>query len=151
MHIKLELMLQAITPISVIALIYTVRNYHRQMNAQVFMNYTERYERILSEFPDDARDARFNVKVLPSPSPRLRLCVLKYLNLCSEEFYLMRNGYLDKTLWRIWEGDLTRMIGTPLLEREWQSLRPEFESHQEFLRYVDAIQSDCQRSKAAHA
>ncbi len=110
------------------------------MNVQILMKYTERYERILDQFPEDALAARFDSAVLPPESAQLKLCVLKYLNLCSEEYYLTDNGYLSRSLWRIWDSDLKRMIASPLLLREWPSLRAEFQSHQRFLDYVEDVQ-----------
>jgi hypothetical protein len=155
MHITLQFALQSATLISMVVgflgLINTINNYRRQMNAEIFIKYTERYERILDQFPQDALAARFDAKLLPPQSPQLRLCVLKYLNLCSEEYYLMKNGYLAKPLWRIWEGDLKRIIGSPLLQREWSSLRQEFLSHQAFLEYVEQVQTQYKKANAAHA
>jgi hypothetical protein len=75
--------------------------------------------------------------------------VLKYLNLCSEEYYLTRHGYLSESLWRIWEGDLKRIIASPLLKREWASLRSEFMSHRDFLEYVEGVQAESQAASAA--
>jgi hypothetical protein len=151
----LQLVLQAATPLSMIigfvSLVNTINNYRRQMNAEILMKYTERYERILDQFPQDALIARFDARVLPPQSPQLRLCVLKYLNLCSEEYYLTRHGYLAESVWRIWEGDLKRIIGSPLLKREWPVLRAEFESHQDFLQYVERVQGKCETASAAHA
>jgi hypothetical protein len=112
------------------------------MNVQILMKYTERYERILDQFPHEALAARFNANILPPESEQLTLSVLKYLNLCSEEFYLTKHGYLSASLWRIWEGDLKRIIGSPLLQREWPALRTEFLSHQEFLDYVERVQQE---------
>jgi hypothetical protein len=152
---SLQLTIQIGTLISVvvgfIGLINTVRSYHEQMNVQILMKYTERYEHILERFPQEALAARFDAKVVPTASPELTLCVLKYLNLCSEEFYLLRHGYLSKSLWRIWEGDLRRMLASPLLRREWGSLRAEFISHRDFLDYVERIQSDSETAGVAHA
>jgi hypothetical protein len=87
------------------------------------MKYTERYEHILGEFPKDAFLVRFDSQVLPPQSPELTLCILKYLNLCSEEYFLWQHKYLDKTVWDIWEGDLKKMIASPLLQREWPRTR----------------------------
>lgn len=155
MHMTLQLGMQIATLISIIlgflGLINTINNYRRQMNAQIFMKYTERYERILDQFPQDALAARFDAKVLPPQSLQLRLCVLKYLNLCSEEHYLTKHGYLAESLWRIWEGDLKRIIGSPLLQREWPFLRAEFLSHQNFLEYVEDVQVQYKTANAAHA
>jgi len=155
MHIPLQLVLQAATPTGVIvgfiSLINTINHYRREMTAQIFMRYTERYERILDQFPQEALAARFDAKVLPPQSPQLKLCVLKYLNLCSEEFYLTRHGYLAHSLWQIWEVDLKRIIRSPLLQREWPSLRAEFLAHQTFLDYVEQVQGECETANAAHA
>jgi hypothetical protein len=151
----LDLALHTATLVSMIvgflALINGITNYRRQTNMEILMKYTERYERILDQFPPDALAARFDAKVLPPHSPQLRLCVLKYLNLCSEEYYLMKHGYLAESVWSIWEGDLKRIIGSPLWQREWLSLRPEFVSHQDFLEYVERIQAEYRISNVAHA
>lgn len=150
MHPTLLLSIQIGTLISVavgfLALIMTVNNYRKQMNVQILMKYCERYEHILEQFPEEALSARFDTKTLPPQSPQLRLCVLKYLNLCSEEFYLTNSGHLSKSLWRIWESDLKRMIASPLLQREWPTLRSEFLSHRKFLEYVERVQQECKLS-----
>jgi hypothetical protein len=125
-----------------VGLIVTTNNYRKQMNVQILMKYTERYEHILDQFPEEALAARFDAKALPPQSQQLRLCVLKYLNLCSEEFYLTTHGHLSKSLWRIWEADLKRIIGSPLLQREWPTLRAEFLSHHDFLEYVEHVQNE---------
>jgi hypothetical protein len=151
----LQLVLQTATPVSVIvgfvSLIYTINNYRRQATMQVLMKYTERYEHILDQLPQDALEARFDATVLPPQSAQLKLCVLKYLNLCSEEYYLREHGYLAKSVWRIWEGDLRRIIGSPLCQREWLPLRTEFVSHPDFLEYVERIQAEYRTANAQHA
>ena len=145
MHI-VQTVIQFATLVSVIigfwSLISTVRNYRRQLNLQILMKYTERYEHILSQFPENALFARFDSNALPPQSQELTLCVLKYLNLCSEEFYLWRHKYLANQIWQVWEGDLKRMIASALLKREWLQLREEFLSHKEFLDFVEAVHAD---------
>ncbi len=140
----MQTILQFATPVSVVlgfvGLIITVNNYRKQLNVQILMKYTERYERILDGFPEDGLDARFDSEALPPESRALTLCILKYLNLCSEEFYLWKNGYLETKIWRIWEVDLKRMVASPLVKREWLHLRKEFVSHPLFLRFVESVQ-----------
>jgi hypothetical protein len=146
LHPTLQLAIQiaalASMVVGFVGLIITTNNYRKQMNVQILMKYCERYEHILDQFPEDALTARFDAKALPPQSPQLRLCVLKYLNLCSEEFYLTTHGHLSKSLWDIWEADLKRIIGSPLLQREWPTLRTEFLSHHEFLEYVERVQHE---------
>lgn len=157
MHITLQQVFLAATAGSIstlvafLTLLNVIRVYNRQMNAQVFIHYTERYERILEQFPDDALGARFDAAVLPPQSPKLRLCVLKYLNLCAEEYYLTKQGYLAGSVWQIWERDLKRIIASPMVHREWPTLRTEFLAHPGFLEYVERVQAEVKTSKAAHA
>lgn len=148
MHLTIQLAIQIATLTSVavgfLGLIIAMNNYRRQMNVQILMKYTERYEHILDQFPPDALPARFDMEALPPQSPQLRLCLLKYLNLRSEEYYLTTHGYLSKSLWCIWEADLKRIVGSPLLQREWPILRTEFLSHQGF--YVEQVQREYKTS-----
>jgi hypothetical protein len=147
MPLDLELALKFATPIGVIggfmSLIYTINNFRRQINVQILMKYTERYEHILDQFPKEALLGRFSPDApLPPESTELTVSLLKYLNLCSEEFYLWKHGYLAKTVWIVWEGDLKRIIGSPLMGREWPLLSTEYLSHPDFLEYVKRIQAE---------
>jgi len=141
-----ELLLLIATVVSAVAGVAfvwaMVQTYKGQMNAQVFIECNNRYDQILASFPPDAWEARFNSDIsLPDPSVELSLCVLRYLNLSSEEFYLYRGGYLRRDVWQIWEGELERTLRSPLLKREWSALASEFISYPEFARYVEGIQS----------
>jgi hypothetical protein len=134
-----------------LSLAFAIRSVRRQINAEILMKYTERYEHILDKFPQDALFGRFDSRALPPPSAQLTLCLLKYLNLCSEEYYLWKNGYLAKSVWTVWEGDLKRMIASPLLQRAWPLLRAEYLSHRDFVEYVERIQAEHRPSRAAAA
>jgi len=157
LHTTIAFLLNVATPISVITgffkLISTINRYRRQTTLQIVMKYTERYERILDQFPEDALTARFDAQTrdLPPQSQQLRLGVLKYLNLCSEEYYLTKHGYLDESVWHIWEADLKRIIASPLLQREWPVLRTEFQAHEDFLHYVERVQAQYKTPNSAHA
>jgi hypothetical protein len=155
MYLDIDHALKFATPIGVmgtfLTLVYTIKNVRRQINAEILMKYTERYEHILEKFPEDALFGRFDLQALPPQSLQLTLCLLQYLNLCSEEYYLWKHGYLAKTVWAVWEGDLKRMIASPLLQREWPRLRAEYLSHPDFMEYVERIQAERKASRAAAA
>ncbi|HEU0077543.1 MAG TPA: hypothetical protein VFQ76_07845, partial [Longimicrobiaceae bacterium] len=127
--------------VAVFGIPFGILIYRRQMNAQLFITFTQRYEEIMSNFPDDGYKTRFClVGELPPPSAALTTSVLRYLNLCSEEFYLWKNRLIDGKLWRIWQTELERAIRSPLIVREWPELRSEFESYPAFQEYVERIQ-----------
>lgn len=127
-----------VTALSVLLAIYV---YRRKMNSQVFLEFTRRYEEVMDRFPSDAKIARLRSGgEPPAASPELAAAALRYLNLCSEEFYLWKRGYLSGDIWRIWEAELRRTLASPLYRREWLSLREEFSSFPEFVAYVEQAQ-----------
>ena len=137
----LNTVLQVVTIVSILFGIYTffsgVRSYNKQMNAQVFLQYTQRYEEIMKSFPKNGWAARINSdEALPEPSDEISLCALRYFNLCSEEYYLYQDKYLSKRVWGIWEKELVRTLRTPLFRREWIRLRDEFDAYPEFQAFV---------------
>jgi hypothetical protein len=115
--------------------------YRRQCNVQVFLEYTKRYADIMNMFPSEGRKARLDLFGEPPPeSDELSLSVLRYLNLCSEEFYLCKKKYLSCHVWKIWEAELKRTLSSTLVVREWTRLREEFQAYPEFLEYVETAQ-----------
>lgn len=125
------------------SLIIAVFVYYRQCNAQVFLEYTKRYSEIMNRFPPEALKARLNLLATPpEKSDELSLAILRYLNLCAEEFYLCKQKYLSSHVWGIWESELKRTLSSPLFIREWKELREEFRSYPEFLEYVERVQSE---------
>lgn len=143
---NLDIFLQIATLISILfgifAFFYGVKSYKDQMNAQVFLQYTQRFEEIMQSFPKNAWSARLNSETaLPEPSEELNLGVLRYLNLCSEEYYLYREKYLSKKVWSIWEHELARTLRTPLFLREWKKVANEFDAYPEFQSFVKSTQA----------
>lgn len=129
--------------IAAVGLFLGIRVYRRQMSAQLFLAYTNRYEDIIASLPASARNSRFDLeREPPASSEELSLATLRYLNLCSEEFYLHEHGFLDKKIWRIWEAELERTLKSPLLRREWRELRSEFTAYSDFAAFVDRIQAE---------
>lgn len=136
--IKIGTLISAI--VGILTLIIGIRIYRRQTNTQIFLEYTKRYSEIMESFPSDARSARLSLTgEMPGRSDELSIAILRYLNLCSEEYYLWKRHYLANDLWGIWEHELKRTLKSPLIVREWRNLRSEFLSYPEFLKFVENI------------
>ena len=132
------------TPISILfaalGLFWGFYNYKKQSNIQIFLQYTHRYETIMDNFPEDARFYRLNSgKDLPPESNGLTIAVLKYINLCSEEYYLRESGQLSKKVWNIWKDELERTLQSNLVKREWPKLKGEFNSYGKFQDFVENL------------
>ena len=124
--------------VGVVGLFHGARVHKNQMNAQLFVEYTKRYETIMASFPSNALNVRMDMHgELPPQSAELTLALLQYLNLTSEEFYLHEQKYLSKNIWSIWESELKRTLRSQLVRREWISLKKEFESYPKFIEYVE--------------
>ena len=124
------------------ALWQTSRYARRQWNLNAFTYYTGKYEQIMSSFPKNAYMYRFETdRDIPS-NEEIRLAVLRYLNLTSEEYYLWKDHYISKDVWELWEPEIKRTLQTPLFVREWTSLKYEFRSYPAFSKFVDQIQAE---------
>ena len=145
-----NLIAQVATAISVIVAVISIRAAtkvsRRQMNVQVLITYSERYERIMESFPEGTFRLRFYDEQLPPESEQLTFSMLRYLNICSEEFYLWKAKYIDDQVWEVWEHELKRVLRSNLVMREWKKLKPEFLSHQEFLQFVEKVQGGASSS-----
>jgi hypothetical protein len=137
-----NLVTMASLPLAVFAVWWGVRTYRGQMNAQLFLAFTERYENIICNAPAEFRAWRLNPNATPlAVTQDVRTSILAYLNLCSEEHYLWQNGYLDHAIWRIWSDELERTLRSDLLRREWPKLKEGFQSYGHFCEFVDRAQA----------
>ena len=66
---------------------------------------------------------------------------LRYLNLCSEEFYLKEQRLLSAAVWGIWECEMRSTVASPPYIRAWSTLARQFESYPEFSAFVLESQS----------
>jgi len=133
-----------LTPISILiaaaSLFFGIYIYRKQTNIQIFLDFTKRYEGIMDSFPNDTVFYRLSTDMEPPPeSKELTLAVLKYLNLCSEEYYLMEEKLLSKKLWNIWKDELENILQSKLVRREWPKIKNEYSAYKEFQMYVDDL------------
>jgi hypothetical protein len=139
--IDLTTLVASIATAATLVLAYVA--YRGSTNAQVFIEYTRRYGEVMKEL--DAAGGRSESAFTtqsPPESREITLAVLHYLNLCSEEFYMRRNGMLSRRVWNIWEGEINRNLGSALLLREWPKLRSEYPTFVEFRDLVDGLQKE---------
>lgn len=95
----------------------------KQWNFNAFTHYTKRFEDIMASFPENAYVLRFELDKVVTDQEEVRISVLKYLNMTSEEYYLHKEGYLDDKVWEIWLPEIRRTLRSPLFVSEWTSGR----------------------------
>jgi hypothetical protein len=136
---------QVVTVISVVFAALAIRSNtqlsRKQWNVDVFTTYSQRHEAVINAFPEDAFFSRFDAEKLPARSSALTSAVRKYLNVISDVHYLYQQGYLDDSIWQIWQSDLRRTLASPLITREWPDLKPAFQSFTAFSEFVESVQA----------
>ena len=91
--------------------------YKKQVNTQIFLEYTKRYDQLMEDWDESLRDSRLNMwDEDPPESYEIRRQALRYLNLCSEEYYLCHENLLYRKTWNIWEDELIKTMRSPLFK-----------------------------------
>jgi len=91
-------------------------NQRRQLNAQMYIEVSGRFQELLRLFPTQAWLAnRDPSQPLPPPSQELTDCTLYCIQLIAEVHHLHKAGYVSKNLWLLWERSVPEhfIIQTP--------------------------------------
>jgi hypothetical protein len=122
-----------------------LRNQHRQLTAQMFIEFTGRFQELLRLFPTEAWLANRNPsRPLPPSSQELTDCTLYTIQFIADIYYLHKGGYISKPLWMLWEREIKNILRGPLFQREWEGVAPEFANDADFLEYRNIL-VHCQR------
>ena len=112
-------------------------NQRRQLNAQMFIEFSKRFEELLRLFPTEAWLAnRRPGQKLPPPSKEITECTLYCIQFVADVYHLHRAGYISNRLWRLWEREIKRTLKGPLFVREWSTVAVEFSHDKDFLDYM---------------
>src|SRR6266404_1232643 len=98
-------------------------NQRQQLNAQMFIEFSRRFQELLRLFPTEAWLANHNPsQPLPPSSQELTDCTLYCLQFIGDVYHLHKGGYISKNLWRLWESEIKRTLAGPVFRREWQGV-----------------------------
>jgi hypothetical protein len=115
-------------------------NQRRQLNAQLFIEFSGRFQELLRSFPAEAWLAnRSRSQPLPPPTREVTNCTLYCIQFLSDIYHLHRGGYIPKNLWVLWEREIERTLAGPVFQREWQEVEAEFSHNRDFFHYVDTL------------
>jgi len=115
-------------------------NQHRQLNAQMFIEFSGRFQELLRLFPTDAWLANLNPsQPLPPASQEVTDCTLYCIQFIADVYQLHKGGYISKSLWMLWEREIKRTLTGPVFRREWDGVATEFAYNRDFLRYIDEL------------
>jgi hypothetical protein len=110
---------------------------NQQIKLSFFAEYTKRYQNILSHFPENIKSADFSYAKLDGPTRAETMRYMRlYFDLCSEEYFLHRNGNLDKEVWKEWEARMTFLFLKPAYREAWNLIKSDSDFYNDFDRFV---------------
>ena len=115
-------------------------NQRRQLNAQMFVEFSGRFQEILRLFPTQAWLANRNPsQPLPPSSQELTDCTLYCIQFIADAYHLHKGGFISKNIWTLWEREIKRTLSGPVFRREWAGVEAEFDHDRQFLQYIEKL------------
>src|SRR5277367_4537446 len=115
-------------------------NQRKQLNAQMFIEVSGRFQELLRLFPTEAWLANRNPnQPLPPRSREITDCTLYCFQLIADVYHVHESGYVSKKLWIAWEREIKHILEGRIFRREWEVLALEFSHNSEFLNYINGL------------
>jgi hypothetical protein len=121
-----------------------IRQLKKQFSIQIdqikqgyFADYTKRYQEIILHFPENINTNDFDLNIEANKDQIMRYLRV-YFDLCSEEFFLHRNGYIDDKVWKEWEAGMVFAFNKPAFIQAWEVIKTDTGFYTEFGDFVDA-------------
>jgi len=106
-----------------VALWVTISQFKKQLELQIFADYTKRYQEITLHFPEAVNQPQFRISGLLSEQRDRTLRYMRaYFDLCSEEYYLWKKGHIDAETWREWETGIKFALSKAAFKEAWRIL-----------------------------
>jgi hypothetical protein len=127
-------------------------NQRRQLNAQMFITISGRFQELLRLFPTEAWLANRNAsQPVPPRSPEVTDCTLYCLQLIADVYHLRQGRYISNNLWSAWQREIKHILEGRIFRREWEWLEVEFSHNEDFLNYINDLMKPNQLANAAPA
>ena len=117
-----------------------LRNHTRQLNAQIFLAYSDRLQTIRRARGADLISLRQTDDISPESDAELSAGAIETLHLVFELYELKQQGYIRGGLWPLWQRDTDRLLNSPAIRQSHEHLKREFEGHPRFIAWVEERQ-----------
>lgn len=81
---------------------------------ELFKEFNERYSRLNGKLLNIATS---NSIVITKEEQET---LVEYFNLCAEEYFYYRKGYIDPTVWQAWQNGMKALLLIPRIENAWK-------------------------------
>ncbi len=107
--------------VAIIMAIITTKSFTKQLKLNFFADYTKRYQEITLNFPENINEKEFDFEKL---EPEIKAKTLRYMrayfDLCSEEYFLWKNGNIDDKVWKEWKSGIEYAVSKTAFQKGWK-------------------------------
>ena len=122
--------------LAVITFVVSACQYRRQQKLSFFEKYTARYQYLMEHMPEEFFSA-YDKMLEEGKKKEISHYIRLYLDLCSEEYMLYKDGRIDKTVWKEWKEGIVYSFKNPYLSQYWIERIKEYEeSYSTFFAFV---------------
>ena len=141
---KIGLILQFATLFSVLigglGLAVALLNNREQLKTQVFLALSARYDELLQSSTPGVWLSMRPGTSLPDRTEETTIAALRFFGLLSVAYILFREGGIPRRMWQLMFHSVEPRLRNPLLAREWEHLKCEFEESPEFVALITSVQ-----------
>lgn len=128
--------------VAVVAILFGIRGIGRQLSAQSFISYANKFDGLdIHDFDEWRRREEIEFSSVKD-NKKLDKALNGYLHLCCQQYYLLQKRMITGDVWDIWEKEIESNLHSMLVATYWKDQMAEyFEFYPKFKKYVDCIQS----------
>jgi len=108
----------------------------KHCDQQYFIEYSKRYQELVSQAPGDIRDPNFRLVGRQDYDLVLRF-THAYLDMCFEQWFLGRQGWVSARLWSLWRKGMESAFSRPAFQQAWRVMRVDKKCDKDFLLFVE--------------
>lgn len=127
--------------ISILSLWLQNSGSQKQIMLSNFLEYTQRYQEIISHFPKDVINQNFDITSMPENEQESLLRYMwMYFDLCYEEYQLHKLGFINSNLWKFWDIGMKSAFSRPAFQQSWYLIRDKtkYEPDLDFVKFVES-------------
>ena len=115
-----------------------VRSHRRQLNAQMFIEFSARFQDVIRGMPSCVW-RKPDGEPPPPPSEELTKCSMRAFHVLADLYHLHKGGYISPDLWKPWHQGIRRTLQNPILQREWIAVEEAFAHVPDYCRYIHRV------------
>lgn len=129
--------------IALVALIWQSIITRKQMRLNFFADYTKRYQEIILNFPENINTSEFNFDLIKEDNKDLYTKTMRYMrtyfDLCSEEYFLNKDGKINKKVWAEWESGIKYTFSKKAFRDAWIIVNLDSKFYPDFVKWVNGF------------